>query len=273
MKPVLRKGRVVRNLAVKIEPTEPPIGQVQLDFLGQLALRALAIAVAYNQHPHHQLRIDRWPADLAVIRPQLRAHTTQHRRHKNVDSSEQVLFRNAIFEPKLIEQTRLIASLPPHHRRLQEADPRNQRNHCSSMFSSLFRQHRTLADSRRVADEGQCRLGAESATQTRATSGNRLSVKSATIPRSRSTPLRPTGATMPNSARCAAPWLKPGIGTNPCGKLSVPSFCLCSCTIRPLPKRSAANPLPSQTRSPHITHEVANGSTLTQSAALSRVAQ
>src|SRR5262249_3127679 len=145
MKPVLRKGRVVRNLAVKIEPTEPPIGQVQLDFLGQLALRALAIAVAYNQHPHHQLRIDRWPADLAVIRPQLRAHTTQHRRHKNVDSSEQVLFRNAIFEPKLIEQTRLIASLPPHHRRLQEADPRNQRNHCSSMFSSLFRQHRPTA--------------------------------------------------------------------------------------------------------------------------------
>src|SRR5262249_33016548 len=119
-----------------------------LDFLGQLALRALAIAVAYNQHPHHQLRIDRWPADLAVIRPQLRAHTTQHRRHKNVDSSEQVLFRNAIFEPKLIEQTRLIASLPPHHRRLQEADPRNQRNHCSSMFSSLFRQHRSFASIR-----------------------------------------------------------------------------------------------------------------------------
>ena len=41
------------------------------------------------------------------------------------------------------------------------------------------------------------------ATQSRATSGTRSSSGSATISSSSSTPLRPTGATMPSSARCA----------------------------------------------------------------------
>ena len=41
------------------------------------------------------------------------------------------------------------------------------------------------------------------ATHTRATSGNRLSFESATTPSSCSTPLRPTGATIPTSARWA----------------------------------------------------------------------
>ena len=51
-----------------------------------------------------------------------------------------------LYEPKRIEQARLIAVLPPHHRRLQPGDPWNQRNHCSATFSSLFRQHRPVAD-------------------------------------------------------------------------------------------------------------------------------
>ena len=38
VQPVLREGRMVRNLVVEIEPAEPPIGQMELDFLGQLAL-------------------------------------------------------------------------------------------------------------------------------------------------------------------------------------------------------------------------------------------
>ena len=123
MQPVLRESRMVRNPVVENEPAEPPIGQMQLDFLGQLALRTQAVAVADNQHPHHQLGINRGPADLAVIGLQLLAHIAKHRRRKDIDASEQVLLRNAIFEPKLIEQTRLIASLLPHHRRLQKAEP------------------------------------------------------------------------------------------------------------------------------------------------------
>jgi hypothetical protein len=79
----------------------------------QLPSLTLLLHFQKYQHPHHQFRIDRSPADLAVIRLQLRAHTAQHRRLKNIDASERMFLRNAIFEPKLIEQTRLIASLPP----------------------------------------------------------------------------------------------------------------------------------------------------------------
>jgi hypothetical protein len=48
MQPVLRKGRMVWNLVVEIEPAEPPIGQMQLDFLGQLAFWPQALAVPDN---------------------------------------------------------------------------------------------------------------------------------------------------------------------------------------------------------------------------------
>jgi hypothetical protein len=51
---------------------------------------------------------------------QLLAHTAQHRNHEHIDAPEQVTLRDAIFEPKLIEQTCLIADLPTHHRRLRD---------------------------------------------------------------------------------------------------------------------------------------------------------
>jgi hypothetical protein len=65
---------------------------------------------------------------------------------KHIDAPEQVILWGAIFEPKLIEQTWLIANLPTHHRRLCDRCSWNQRNHCSAAFSSLFRQHRPQAD-------------------------------------------------------------------------------------------------------------------------------
>ena len=36
VQPVLREGRVVRNLVVEIEPAEPTVSQVQLDLLGSI---------------------------------------------------------------------------------------------------------------------------------------------------------------------------------------------------------------------------------------------
>src|SRR6185312_2886657 len=43
--PVLREGRVIRHLTVQPEPAEPAIGQVQVNFLAQPALRSDAIAI------------------------------------------------------------------------------------------------------------------------------------------------------------------------------------------------------------------------------------
>src|SRR6516165_3555324 len=66
-----RKCRVMRDLVGKIELAEPPVAKVQLHLLAEAAFVPNAIAVAHNQHPDHQFRIDRWSADGAVIGPQL----------------------------------------------------------------------------------------------------------------------------------------------------------------------------------------------------------
>jgi hypothetical protein len=44
-------------------------------------------------------------------------HTIQNRRQESIDASEQMLLRDTIIEPKLIEKARLITDLPTHHRR------------------------------------------------------------------------------------------------------------------------------------------------------------
>jgi hypothetical protein len=59
---------MVGHLVVEIEPTEPAIGKVKLHFFAQPALRTDAVAIADNQHPDHELGIDRRPADLAIER-------------------------------------------------------------------------------------------------------------------------------------------------------------------------------------------------------------
>jgi hypothetical protein len=65
-------------------------------------------------------------------------HVRERRRHKTIDTPEQVILRDALIEPELIEKTCLIATSPTHHRRLQARHQRNQRNHCSANFSSFF---------------------------------------------------------------------------------------------------------------------------------------
>src|SRR5215472_2636586 len=64
--PVLRESRVVRHGTVKPEPAEPAVRQVQVNFLAQPPLRAYAEAIADDQHPNHQLRINRRPTDLTA---------------------------------------------------------------------------------------------------------------------------------------------------------------------------------------------------------------
>ncbi len=59
---------MVRNLVVEIELAEPAISKMQRDFLTQPALMTNAIAVTDQEHPDHQLGIDRGPPDVAVER-------------------------------------------------------------------------------------------------------------------------------------------------------------------------------------------------------------
>ena len=60
---VLGKRRMIGDVAVEPQPTKPAIGQIEVDLLAQPPLRANAEAVADDQHPDHQLGIDRGPPD------------------------------------------------------------------------------------------------------------------------------------------------------------------------------------------------------------------
>src|SRR5579863_57824 len=133
-----RERRMVRNLVVKLEPAEPPIGQMQLDFLAQLPLKTDAVAVADNQHPDHQLGINRWPADLAVERHQLLAKLTQYAAHNRIDPAQQVARRNTPFEVEQVKQLALVAGMPTHHDPTSSLKPSTKRNHDSTIISTTF---------------------------------------------------------------------------------------------------------------------------------------
>ena len=93
-----RERQVIRNLVIKLEPAEPPICEVHLDLLAQSPLETDSIAVAHDQHPDHQLRINRRSTDLAVEGSELLAQVSQHLRHHRIDPAQQMARRNAFFE-------------------------------------------------------------------------------------------------------------------------------------------------------------------------------
>ena len=62
---------MVRHVAVEAKSAEPAIGEVQMHLLAKSTLGADAEAVADNQHPDHQLGVDRRSPHGAVERCQL----------------------------------------------------------------------------------------------------------------------------------------------------------------------------------------------------------
>src|SRR5215469_367091 len=89
--PIDREHRRVGHLAVEIETTEPAIGKVKLHFLAQPTLRTDAVAIADNQHPDHELGVDRRPADLAVKGPQLLAKVRHYPCHHRIDAAKKMV--------------------------------------------------------------------------------------------------------------------------------------------------------------------------------------
>jgi hypothetical protein len=86
-----------------------------MHLLAQPPLRADAHAIADDQHPDHQLGIDRGPPRLAVIRAQVLAEPTQI--DEPVDRSQQVIRRNVVLDAEAVEQRFL------HHRSLAHHQP------------------------------------------------------------------------------------------------------------------------------------------------------
>src|SRR5450432_658723 len=65
---------MVGNVAVETQAAKPSVGQIEVNFLTQPRLGANAEAVADDQHPDHQLRIDRGASDIAVRRSKMRTN-------------------------------------------------------------------------------------------------------------------------------------------------------------------------------------------------------
>src|SRR4029077_11118858 len=134
--PIHRERRMVRNLVVEIELAEPAVSKVQRHFLAQPALMTNAIAVTDQEHPDHQLGIDRGPADVAVKCLQLLVQIGQNGCREHIDPSQQVVRRDHLVETKLVKQLPLIPVLPPNHPRISCRLP--CRNHCSLGSSTPF---------------------------------------------------------------------------------------------------------------------------------------
>jgi hypothetical protein len=105
---------VVGHRIFEIQSAEPAIGQVQVHLFAQPALRADAGAVANDQHPDHQLRIDGGTARVAVERCEVLVQITKVQ--DPVDIAQQVIARDVIVEVEGVEELVLRATSLTHHR-------------------------------------------------------------------------------------------------------------------------------------------------------------
>ena len=109
-----RKGGMVRHLVLEAEPAEPPIGKVELDLTTEPALGADRVAVADQEHPDHQLRIDRRTSRVTVERREIDPQPAQI--ENSVDPAQQMIMWNAFLEIEFVKQPILSTNRWPHHR-------------------------------------------------------------------------------------------------------------------------------------------------------------
>src|ERR1700752_3217508 len=109
---VLGKRGVMGNLLIETESSKPAPGQMHLQFLDQLALAGDAIEIADQQNAQEEFWIDRGSARIAVGVLQLL--TNEIEADVPVKETEEVVFRNLIFNAKVVEQ-RLGTGVLSHH--------------------------------------------------------------------------------------------------------------------------------------------------------------
>ena len=97
---------MVGHVAVEAKPAEPAIGEVEMHLLAQPPLGADAEAVADDQHPDHQLGIDRRPADRAVEGAKLPSQLDEV--DEAIDRPQQMIGRHMPLERELVEQRSLL---------------------------------------------------------------------------------------------------------------------------------------------------------------------
>src|SRR6185312_5804583 len=100
---------------VEPKPAEPSISKIEMDLLAEPPLRADAEAIADQQHPDHQLGIDRRTSDIAVEACKLASEIIKL--DEPVYRPEQMIRWNVPFQRELIEQRSLFDLPMSHHER------------------------------------------------------------------------------------------------------------------------------------------------------------
>ena len=94
--PVLRGENVEWSGTPPSSPSrqKPAVGQIEVDLFAQPPLGSDAEAIADDQHPDHQLGIDRWPTKVAVERGQFTPQVAKFDLNLSIDR-KQMIGRNA----------------------------------------------------------------------------------------------------------------------------------------------------------------------------------
>ncbi len=87
---------MVRHRILQTQATEPAIRQIEVDFFAEPTLGTNAKAVTHDQHPYHQLRINRRTPCVAVERRQMAAQFPKI--EATINPAQQVIGRNVIVE-------------------------------------------------------------------------------------------------------------------------------------------------------------------------------
>jgi hypothetical protein len=120
-----------------------------VDLLAQPPFRSDAEAVAHNQHPDHQLGIDRGPSYLAVVGFKMRPNF----RHVDeaVDLAQEVIVRDMTLKAEAVEQ-RLLHHPPFAHHRLSPRFTVQSESAARHRGKRLFQQNRSLCPVRRAGE-------------------------------------------------------------------------------------------------------------------------
>jgi len=111
---VLGKGLMIRDLAFQTQPADPPVGQVEMDFLAQPPFRVDAVAIANDEDADWHIRVGRGPAGVAIASGQVTAQLAQIR--QGINLAEKLVLGYVIFQAKIVKQCILIRWLLPHQR-------------------------------------------------------------------------------------------------------------------------------------------------------------
>src|ERR1700733_7677141 len=130
---------MIWNIPIEPQSTKPPIGQIEMALLAQPTLRTNAQAVADDEHPDHQLGIDRGPPHVAIVGPQMRPNLGQ------VDLAQQMIVRDMPLKVEAVEQ-RLLHHPPFAHHRPNLLHPAEENQRPAPRSSRVFQRNSSTPD-------------------------------------------------------------------------------------------------------------------------------